>query len=64
MGKQRSKLYLTIRFGDKFIKGNIMLTDAHSYGIQKFTKSEIESGIHDTTLTIDNFTHVEEIEND
>lgn len=64
MGRQQSKLYLTTHVGDKFIEGNIMLTDAHSYGIQKFTKSEIESGIHDATLTIDNFTPVKEIEND
>lgn len=64
MGRQQSKLYLTTRVGDKFIEGNIVLTDAHSYSIQKFTKSEIESGIHDATLTIDNFTPVEEIEND
>lgn len=66
MGRQQSKIYLTTRVGDKLIEGNIMLTDAHSYSnsysIQEFTKSEIESGIHDATLTIDNFTPVEEIE--
>lgn len=64
MGRQQSKFYLTTRVGDKFIEGNIMLTDTHSSSIKKFTKSEIESGIHDATLTIDNFTPVKEIEND
>lgn len=59
-GLARHDLYFGITFDDE----PLLVDISDGNNVEKYTKSELNNYLHDTELTADNFTPVEEIEND